>query len=198
MEGSHGRSWRPAPVGSEDGEEQEDAPLTVGTARRAGRRDRRGRGRAGGRGKQGGRGRLVGARRSRRSAEQRPGLLEVAPAGRTPEAVVPDFGTPAGQDVLEEALEKLDADSVTRRSACVRWSRQRKVTWPSAICSSRLVLSATRKTCRPRESSPWLPRPAGRQCTTQRFSQTPGGTGGRSPARLSPAHSFARNRTERA
>src|SRR5438105_3749825 len=44
-----------------------------------------------------------------RVGQERTGLIKLTTAGRTPDSVVPHLRTPARQDMLEEALEKLQA-----------------------------------------------------------------------------------------
>ncbi len=80
----------------EDLDDEEGAPLAVGTARRAPRTGwREGGGCLGGGGWRG--------------AEQRVRAVEVAAAGGTPEAVVAHLGTAGREDMLEEAVQELDA-----------------------------------------------------------------------------------------
>ena len=62
-------------------------------------------------------------RRERRDGQERPGLIELATAGRTPDPVVTHLRTPPRKHMLEEALEKLAPARVTRRRWWVRLSR---------------------------------------------------------------------------
>jgi hypothetical protein len=83
----------------EDLNENEVALATMGTT------DRKGIGGRGGREREIG---WWGGSGRRESGEPSACAIELVAAGGTPEAVVPHLGTTPGQDVLEEAAEKLD------------------------------------------------------------------------------------------